>query len=504
MRHQVLRALGVFAVVLALVGLGAPALGQNQIKPTPVPGGPPGQKPPATRTATSSKPIRTLLITGHNNHNWQYTSRVHAETLAATGCFEVDITDDPQTFLADAKNLEPYDLFVVDYNDGHDPKRWGPEQEKNFESRIRFGAGLVTVHAANNAFPGWTQWEKMVALVWRTDKGSSHEQFGMFELEVPGTNVITSKMPKQVKVTDELYYGLVGTGRYSTLAFAKSPTTGKAESLAITTEYGQSRMASIALGHVWVDSPQTKYTVTDPFFRILLARTCEWAGANTWSLPWAWQDTRVHNRLTDAEKAAGWQLLFDGTTTTGWHGFKSDKFPAQGWAVRAGELVHGAGAGGGDISTDAEFGDFELSIDWMVAPGGNSGIMYRCAEDRDYPWQTGPECQVLDDERHQDGKNKKTSAGSLYDVVAPPVDVSRPAWEWNTARVICKGTKIEHWLNGFKVVDIDLNSPEFKAAKAASKWKDSTDYASKASGHIALQDHGDEVRFRNIKIRKLK
>jgi hypothetical protein len=502
MRHLVFRAVGLVALVVALAGLNIPALGQNQIKPTPVPGGPPGlrqKQPPAPST---SDKIRTLLITGHNNHNWQYTSRVHADTLEATGRFQVDITDDPATFLADAKNLDPYNLFVVDYNDGHDPKRWGPEAEKNFESRVRLGAGIVTIHAANNAFPEWPEWGRMIALVWRDGK-SNHDAFGEFELQIPGSNVITSRFPKTVKVTDELYYGLVGVSRYSNLAHAVSPTTGKAETLVATTEYANSRICNISLGHVWVNQPATKYTVTSPFFRILLARSCEWAGANMWTLPWVWQDVRRHNTLTDAEKAAGWTLLFDGASTTGWRGFKNQAFPDKGWSVKGGELVHAAGGGGGDIVTTEQFGDFELSIDWKVAPGGNSGIMYRCAEDKDYPWQTGPECQVLDDERHNDGKNKKTSAGSLYDVVAPPLDVVRPAGEWNTARIVARGTKIEHWLNGFKVVDIDLASDDFKKAKAESKWKDAADYASKASGHIALQDHGDEVRFRNIKIRKL-
>jgi len=501
MRHLVFRALGLLACLVALAGLQTPAFAQNQIKPQPVPGGPPGFKPPQ-QPAAPRGPIRTLLITGHNNHNWQYTSRVHADTLAATGRFIVDITDDPATFLADAKNLDPYDLLVLDYNDSHEPKRWGPKAETNFESRVRLGAGVVSLHAANNAFPEWTQYSRMLVMVWRDGK-SGHEPFGEFELQVPGTNVITARMPKTVTVTDELYYGLVSESRYATVAWATSPTTRKAESLVVTNEYGPARIVNIALGHVWVGDAASKASVTSPFYRILLARSCEWAATNGVTLPLLWQDTRAHNQLTEAEKAAGWQLLFDGSTPRGWRSFKGDKFADQGWTVSGGTLMHAAKSAGGDIVTADEYGDFELSIDWMAAPGANSGIIYRAGEDKDYPWQTGPECQILDDAGHQDGKNKKTSAGSLYDVVAPPVDVVRPAGEWNTARIVARGPKIEHWLNGFKVVDIDLTSDAFKAAKAASKWKDSADYGSRPSGRIALQDHGDEVRFRNIKIRKL-
>jgi hypothetical protein len=503
MRHLVSRVLGLVGVVLAVAAMQATA--SAQVQATPQQGPPPGYKDPGKdpRRSKLREPIRTLILTGHNNHNWQYTSRVHAETLEATGRFIVDITDEPAAFMADANNLDPYDLIVVDYNDLGDPKRWGAAAEKNFEARIRLGAGLVTVHSANNAFPGWAQYERITCLSFREGK-SGHDPFGPFELQVPGTNVISGNFPKKVEVTDELYYSLVPSGtRYATLAWAESPTTKKAEPLVITSEYGIARTANIALGHVWAWQPQTKYSVTSPFFRILLARTCEWAGANGCTIAQPWRDVRVHNRLTDAETKDGWRLLFDGTTTTGWRGFKSDKFPAEGWSVKGGELVHAPKAGGGDIVTGEEFGDFELSVDWMVGAGGNSGIIYRAGEDKDYPWQTGPECQILDDERHPDGKNRKTSAGSLYDVVEPPVDVVRPAGEWNTARVLCKGTHVEHWLNGFKVVDIDLASEAFKTAKAASKWKDSADYASRPSGHIALQDHGDEVRFRNVKIRKL-
>ena len=207
------------------------------------------------------------------------------------------------------------------------------------------------------------------------------------------------------------------------------------------------------------------------------------------------------NQLTAAEKSAGWQLLFDGKTPS-FRGYKKDKLPAK-WKAVDGTLRVTKDGEGGDIVTLDQYTNFEFAYDWLASEGANSGVMYHCTEDHDYPWQTGPEMQVLDNQRHQDGKNPLTSAGSLYAVRAINLDVVRPAGQWNHAKIVCKGTRIEHWLNGFKVVDIDTASDDFKKAKDASKWKDAPDYATRPTGFIALQDHGDEVWFRDLKVRKI-
>jgi hypothetical protein len=207
------------------------------------------------------------------------------------------------------------------------------------------------------------------------------------------------------------------------------------------------------------------------------------------------------NTLTDAEKAEGWKLLFDGKTTAGWRGYKKDKCP-DGWQAVDGALVRVKG--GGDILTVDPFGDFELSLDWKVAPGGNSGIMYRVAETKGAPYETGPECQVLDDEKHGDGRNPLTSAGSLYAVYGPSKKAAKPVGEWNRAKIVCKGNRIEHWLNGEKVVEAEIGSEDWNQRVAKSKWAKVAGYAKEPRGHIDLQDHGDRVEFKNIKIRELK
>lgn len=451
--------------------------------------------------------IHALLITGHNNHNWRYTSRQHEDTLEATGRFTVDITDEPAKTLADAAALKKYQVFILDYNDSQEAKRWGDAAEKNFTEAVNSGTGVVAIHSANNAFKGWADYEKMLGLMWR--EGTGHGDFHTFDVTITDKDhPITRGLSDFSKHPDELYHKLVNSqnAQYHLLANAKSTEkggSGAVEPMAFTLEFGKGRIFATPLGHVWLNSPRNKPSISDPNFRTLLARGTEWAATGKVTLPTTWSDVRPHNVLTSEEKAAGWVLLFDGKSTTNFRSFKQKTFPDKGWSVENGVLKHAAGAGGGDLITDGEYGDFEFVCDWKMSTGGNSGIIYRSTEDHDYPWQTGPEYQLLDDLNHADGKNPKTCAGTMYAVAACAHDMLRPVGEWNHARIVAKGTRIEHWLNGVKVVDLDLAGDAFRKAKDESKWKDAKDYASKAKGHIALQDHGDLVEFRDIKVKKL-
>ncbi len=207
------------------------------------------------------------------------------------------------------------------------------------------------------------------------------------------------------------------------------------------------------------------------------------------------------NTLTAAERAAGWRLLFDGESTRGWRGFRRQDMPG-GWRVEEGELRRVGG--GGDVVTTEQFDDFELAIDWKVQEGGNSGVMFRVSEEWDRTWKTGPEMQVLDDERHRDGRRRITSAGSNYALHAAPEGAVRPAETWNEARILVRGGHVEHWLNGVKVVEYELWSDEWEKLVATSKWDTLPGYGTQRRGHIALQDHGDWVAYRNIKIRPLR
>lgn len=204
--------------------------------------------------------------------------------------------------------------------------------------------------------------------------------------------------------------------------------------------------------------------------------------------------------LTPEERAAGWRLLFDGSTTRGWRGYRRTDIPS-GWQVVDGALTR-VGQGG-DIVSDEQFENFELALEWKVSPGGNSGIFYRATEAGDAVYYSGPEMQVLDDARHQDGSSRLTSAGSLYGLYAPPAGVVKPAGEWNAVRIVVNGNHVEHWLNGVKVVEAELGSADWEKRVSEAKFKEWPQFGRAKRGHIALQDHGDWVAYRNIKIKVL-
>lgn len=210
-------------------------------------------------------------------------------------------------------------------------------------------------------------------------------------------------------------------------------------------------------------------------------------------------DLVTMNALTDAERTAGWELLFDGASLSGWRAYSGGD--PVGWAVSDGMLMRSGP--GGDIVTDRDFEDFELSLEWRVEAAGNSGIFYRAALGEEWIYHSAPEMQVLDDAGHYDGGDPLTSAGSNYGLHPAPRGVVRPAGEWNEARVVVRGAAVEHWLNETLVVEYELWSPEWEALVQGSKFVEWPAYGRAERGHVGLQDHGDPVWYRNIKIREL-
>lgn len=203
-----------------------------------------------------------------------------------------------------------------------------------------------------------------------------------------------------------------------------------------------------------------------------------------------------------AQTSSEWITLFDGTSTSAWRGYLKPDLPA-GWRVVDGALTRVAE--GGDIITRDQFDSFELELEWKVAPGGNSGIFFHVQEDSTlrWPYESGPEYQVLDNQAHRDGLDPRTSAGSNYALHAPANDATRRPGEWNQARIVVNGSHVEHWLNGEKLLDYELWSDDWAQRVAASKFKDMPAYGRARTGHVSLQDHGDWVAFRNIRIRRL-
>lgn len=219
------------------------------------------------------------------------------------------------------------------------------------------------------------------------------------------------------------------------------------------------------------------------------------------------------NTLSSKEKKEGWVLLFDGTSSKGWRGVYKPAFPDSGWVVENGTLTHLASRGGesnsgGDIITEKQYKNFELKLDFNVAPGGNSGIKYFVLERQPRPKGSaiGCEFQILDDERHPDaklGKEGNRTIASLYDLIPAKNKKPNPPGQWNSAHLKVNGKKVEHWLNGTLVVSYERSTPAWKELVAGSKYKDIADFGESEIGHILLQDHGDRVSFKNIRIKEL-
>jgi Domain of Unknown Function (DUF1080) len=232
----------------------------------------------------------------------------------------------------------------------------------------------------------------------------------------------------------------------------------------------------------------------------------------------------LSNQLTQVQIAQGWRLLWDGVSTSGWRGARLQGFPDRGWTLRDGVLSVNAAAGGestngGDIITREEFANFELELDFRISPGANSGIKYFVDPELGPTLglagsAIGLEFQILDDERHPDanmGVRGNRTMGSLYDLI-PATNLDEwgrtakrvlPPGEWNRARIVVQGRRVEHWLNGVKVVEYERGTQMFRALVNNSKYKDMPGFGERERGPILLQDHGDSVSFRSIKIRSL-
>ncbi len=223
------------------------------------------------------------------------------------------------------------------------------------------------------------------------------------------------------------------------------------------------------------------------------------------------QTSYLDNQLTEREKADGWKLLFDGSTSAGWMNAKTKSFPATGWEIREGVLSLNPESkgpdGGGDIVTSEKFRNFELMVDFRYVTGGNSGIKYFVDTESDNGARSsiGCEYQILDDRENPDAKagmegNRKLAG--LYDLIAPKNIRDNGAGQWNRATIIVNGSKVQHWLNGFLTVEYERATPEWRELVAKSKFRDFKGFGEAAEGRILLQDHGNVVSFKNIKIRE--
>jgi hypothetical protein len=220
----------------------------------------------------------------------------------------------------------------------------------------------------------------------------------------------------------------------------------------------------------------------------------------------------IPNKLSDFEKKNGWKLLFDGVSSTGWRGAYKDKFPEKGWEIKNGTMSVLKAEGkesenGGDIVTINKYKNFELSLEFLITDSANSGIKYYVTEsEKNKGSAIGLEYQILDDLHHPDaklGRDGNRTMASLYDLIPAKNKRDNAVGLWNNARILADNYHVEHWLNGFKVLEYNRNSQEFRDLVAISKYKIWEKFGEAEQGHILLQDHGSKVSFRSIKIREL-
>jgi Domain of Unknown Function (DUF1080) len=232
---------------------------------------------------------------------------------------------------------------------------------------------------------------------------------------------------------------------------------------------------------------------------VLIAAGCTQMGN---SVPAATSTASGATPLTAEQRAAGWRSLFDGTSTSAWRGYKDQSLPA-GWTIVEGILTKTASAH--DLVTKDQFGNFELAFDWKLAPGGNAGVFYRGTEEYDHIYWSAPEYQLLDDAGHADGRSRLTSAGADYAVYPSPAGVVKPAGEWNSTLIVANGNRVQHWLNGQKLLEYEVGSADWEAKVKASKFVAYPHYGRAPSGYIGIQgDHDGQLWLRNIRIREIK
>ena len=405
--------------------------------------------------------------------------------------FDVTVSHDASTLTA--TSLSQYDAIIF-YTTGELPM--SDAQKAALLAYVRGGGGFVGVHSATDTF---YEWPDYLALIGGYFDGHPWRQEVAIRVE-DQSHASTRHLGESFRIDDEIYQfrSWSRSGVHVLLSLDVESVDMTAQginrtdgdfALAWTRQEGSGRVFYTALGHrpeVWDDER----------FQRHLVEGITWAmGEDVTSAAGA-----VPNTLTAEEQAAGWRLLFDGESLSAWRGFKQDRTPA-GWQAVDGSLARVAQAG--DIITVEQFDDFALTFEWKVQDGGNSGVFFRVTEAVAPAWHSGPEFQILHNEGHRDGRDPMTSAGSNYAVHPPTRDVTNPVGEWNRSRLVVRGQHVEHWMNGVQLVTYELGSPDWHRRVDASKFAEVPRYGREPKGHIAIQDHGDPVAFRNIKVKRL-
>ena len=392
--------------------------------------------------------------------------------------FDIDITRDASILTTDTLNR--YDA-VVFYTTGELPMT--VDQQTAFLEFIRNGGGFVGIHSATDTFYDWPEYGALIGGYfdnhpWREEVSVRVED---------QTHPATQHLSERFQINDEIYqFKQWSRDRVNVLMSLDTQSVDTTRdsvhrsdndfALTWSHSYGDGRVFYTALGHeetVWQD---------DRFQRLIVN-----------GIVWAIGDAR---NTTDTE----WKALLDEQLVGTWRGYQRESMP-DGWQMVDGTLARVGDAG--DIITTDQFENFELRFDWKVEHGGNSGIFFGVGEDGAVAWHSGPEYQLLHNAGHPDGQAAITAAGSNYAVHPPFEDMTNPVGEWNRSRLRVNRGHVEHWMNGMYLLSYDIGDDEWQRRVTDSKFSELPLYGQNRRGHIAIQDHGDPVWFRNMKIRAL-
>jgi hypothetical protein len=425
-----------------------------------------------TPLPTPRERIPVLILAGENETDWRWTSTWLRQVLEDSGRFSVEITLYPSASLADVYDLERFRVLVCDYAG----PRWGEPAESNFLAVVGRGVGLVTVHAATAAFADWPRYSELLGLA--REPGAEVGPFHDFAVSLaPEEHPITSGLGAWPDHFDALLGCHAVENGHHVLATAQASPDSAAEPVLVAGAYGAGRVVATTLGRVESGRADTHASQSDARFTQLFQRAVEWAATGEVS-----PLRRVEpNTLSPEDRAAGWKLLFDGNTRSGWSDRKGG-FPEERWRVEEGCLHILPGEGSGDIVAPASFREFELEADWRVEHDDTrAGLAF----------VRGGASHGYDTDATQDGS------------AARDLRVLRPPGEFNHARVVARRDSVEHWLNGVHLMTLYVDSAEWAARATGEQALQDPELSQLPLAQIQLQDRGAAVWFRNIKIREL-
>ncbi len=426
--------------------------------------------------AAAQQRIPVLVLTGENDTDWRWTSTWMRQVLEDCGKFDVEIALYPNGALADDAWLERFQVIVVDYEGA----RWGEPAESNFLERVQGGAGVVAVGNAARAFPEWDAYREVVGCAW--DDAGGADPFGPVSIRGREQHDLTAGFGDWSNHQDTLLLGVRPKESHRVLGVVDraDPFTGETAEVPVVLlgEYGAGRVVTSTLGHVDWGDRRTWASQTDPQYQQFLIRACEWAATGKTS-----SISRMEpNTLTAADRAAGWELLFDGESMQSWSEYEGQGLPADRWSAEGGVLVVQP-MEGGQVLAPRTYDEFELELEWRVAEGAAAGL------------------HLVTDAT---GGGVGMDLGGAQGGAAQGLRILRPAGEFNLARIVATRNGVEQWLNGVKLATHRMSPDEWARRMTGDRPKQDAELAqSSPLLQIVLKNEGTAVWFRNIKIRSL-